>query len=266
VLTSLFACCLKEEADGYAPEQVEELKRHYLSRNLYLNFPTTTEYRDLQEALAAGSVDARVSYRVDVGNREVLSLGQLYSANEFLDRTYEAFNRETGERLPGRPTCDLTLDENVRFGHKALSPRTRVTGVDELMRRLFDDFLGVEYNGSVAAVLGKVGGDGLRRLLQERRNGGRVGRQELVEALASAGERLRGYAERLYREKVCPLVFYVGSTGLLPDDWQAKAETAAELGARYPNLQFSAEQREGTFFEVGNVIISVYAVNEYFSK
>jgi Mg-chelatase subunit ChlD len=266
VLTSLFACCLKEEADGYAPEQVEELKRHYLSRNLYVNFPTTTEYRDLQEALAAGTVDARVSYRVDVGSREILNLGKLYSANEFLDRTYEAFNRETGERLAGRPTCDLTLDEGVRFGHKPPSPLARVTPVDEFMRRLFDDFLGVEYNGSVAAVLGKVGADGLRRLLQERRNGGQVGRQELVEALASAGDRLRGYAERLYRQKVCPLVFYVGSTGLLPDDWQAKAETAEELGARYPNLQFSAEEREGTFFEVGNTVVSVYAVNEYFSR
>jgi Mg-chelatase subunit ChlD len=266
VLTSLFGCCLKEEADGYAPEQVEELKRHYLSRNLYINFPTTTEYRDLQEALAAGTVDARVSYRVDIGNCEILNLGKLYSANEFLDRTYEAFNRETGDRLPGRPTCDLTLDETVRFGHKALSARTRVTGVDEFMRRLFDDFLGVEYNGSVAAVLGKVGADGLRRLLQERRNGGPVGRQELVDALGSAQERLRGYAERLYRENVCPLVFYIGSTGLLPDELQAKAETAEELSARYPNLQLSAEEREGTFFEVGNAIISVYAVNEYFSR
>jgi Mg-chelatase subunit ChlD len=266
VLTSLFSCCLKEEADGYAPEQVEELKRHYLSRNLYVNFPTTTEYRDLQEALAAGTVDARVSYRVDIGNREILNLGKLYSANEFLDRTYEAFNRETGQRLPGRPTCELTLDENVRFGHKPQSPRTRLTGVDEFMRRLFDDFLGVEYNGSVPAVLGKVGADSLRRLLQERRNGGQVGRQELIDALGSAGERLRGYAERLYREKVCPLVFYIGSTGLLPDELQAKAETAEELGAKYPNLQFSAEEREGTFFEVGNAIISVYAVNEYFTR
>ena len=266
VLTSLFGYCLKGEADGYAPEQVEELKRHYLSRNLYINFPTTTEYRDLQEALAAGTVDTRVSYRVDVGSRDILNLGKLYSANEFLDRTYEAFNRETGERLPGRPTCDLTLDESVRFGHKALSPRTRVTGVDEFMRRLFDDFLGVEYNGSVAAVLGKVGADSLRRLLQERRNGGPVGRQELIDALAAARDRLEGYAERLYREKVCPLVFYIGSTGLLPDELQAKAETAEELSAKYPNLQFSAEEREGTFFEVGRAIISVYAVNEYFSR
>jgi hypothetical protein len=266
VLSSLFGCCLKEEADGYAPAQREELKRHYLSPSLYVNLPTATEYRDLDEALASGSVDARVSHRVDIGNRDILNLDKLYSANELLQRTYEALDRETGERLPGRPTCDLALNENVRFGHKEPSPRTRVTAADDFMRPLFDDFLGIEYTGSVAAVLAKAGADGLRRLLQERRNGGPVGRQEMVDALAAALPRIKAYAEQLYRENVCPLVFYVGSTGLLPDDLDARAETAAELRARYPNLQFSAEEQEGTFFEVGDTIVSVYAVNEYFSR
>jgi hypothetical protein len=266
VLTSLFSCCLKEEADGYAPAQLEELKRHYLSRNLYVNFPTTTEYANLEEALASGRVDARVSHRVDVGSRDFLSLDRLHSANEFLDRTYEAFNRETGAPLPGRPTCELTLEEKVRFGHKEPPARARLTGADAFMLRLFDDFLGIEYNGSVAAVLARVGADGLRRLLQERRGGGTVGRQELVDALGTALPRLKAYSERLYRERVCPLVFYVGSTGLLPDEWQTKAETAAELHARYPDLHLSADEQEGTFFEVGDTLISVYAVNEYFSR
>jgi Mg-chelatase subunit ChlD len=266
VLTSLFSCCLKEEAGPYAPAQLEELRRHYLSRNLNVNFPTTTAYDDLEEALASGRVDVRVSHRVDVGNRDILNLDRLYPANEFLGRAYEAFDRETGERLPGPPTCDLALDGKVRFGHKEPSPRTRPTGADEFMRRLFDDFLGIEYDGSVAAVLAKVGADGLRRLLQERRNGAAVGRQELADALSAALPRLRAYAERLYRERVSPLVFYVGSTGLLPDDWQAKAETAAELQARYPNLRFTAEEQEGTFFEVGDTIVSVYAVNEYVTR
>jgi hypothetical protein len=265
-LSSLFACCLKDEADGLAPAQREELKRHYLSPNRYVTFPTTTDYRDLDEALASGSVDARVSHRVDIGNRDILNLDKLYSANEFLQRTYEAFDRDTGERLPGRPTCDLALSESVRFGHKELSARRRVTGADSFMRPLFDDFLGIEYNGSVAAVLARAGADGLRRLLQERRNGGPVGRHELVDALGAAQARIRAYSERLYRERVCPLVFYVGSTGLLPDDLDTKAETAAELRARYPTLQFSAAEQEGTFFEVGDTIISVYAVNEYFSR
>jgi hypothetical protein len=266
VLSSLFSACLREDAEGYAPCQLEDLKRHYLSRNLYVNFPTTTEYRDLEEALESGDVDARVSYRVEIGSREILNLDKLYSANEFLERTYEAFDREAGQPLSGKPTCELTLDDEVRFGHKAQSARIQVTGADAFMRRFFDDYLGIEYNGSVSAVLAQVGADSLRRLLQERRNGGPVGREELVDALRTALPRLKEHSERQYRERVCPLVFYVGSTGLLPDELEAKAETAEELQARYPGLQFSAEEREGTYFEVGDTILGVYAVNEYFSR
>jgi hypothetical protein len=125
---------------------VAELRRHYLSKNLCVNFPSTTEYRDLQETLAAGNVDSRVGYRVEIGSREILNLGKLPSANVFLERRYGAY---------------------------------------------FDDFLGIEYTGRVAAVLARVGADGLRRLLQERRNGGTVGRGEPLEAMTTAGARLR---------------------------------------------------------------------------
>jgi hypothetical protein len=265
VLTGLFSCCLKEEPEPYSAPQLEELQRHYLSRNLYVNFPTTTPYRDLQEALAEGSVDSRVSYRVNVGTAALLSPDRLYSANEFLQRRYEAFDRETGRKLAG-PTCDLTVEGGVRWAHKPLSPRVRLTGADELMQRLYDDYLGIDYNGSVAAVLAKVGADGLRRLLLERRNGGTVGRDEMVEAIRPALTRLKDYSERLYREKVSPLVFYVGTTGLLPDGLNAKAETAEELRDRHPHLHLTADEREGTFFEVGDTVLSVYAVNEYYSR
>src|SRR5262249_58951336 len=63
VLSSILAAHLKEEAAELTPEQVEELKKHYLSKSLYINFPTTTEYTDLKEALNNGSVDIRVSYK-----------------------------------------------------------------------------------------------------------------------------------------------------------------------------------------------------------
>jgi Mg-chelatase subunit ChlD len=265
VLAGLFSCCLKEDPGPYSTAQLEELQRHYLSRNLYVNFPTTTPYRELQEALAEGSVDSRVGYRVHVGTANLLSLDHLYSANEFLQRRYEACDRETGRKLPG-PTCDLTVEANVRWAHKPLSPRVRLTGADELMQRLYDDYLGLDANGSVAAVLGQVGADGLRRLLQERGRGGPVGREEVVEAIRAAVGRLQDYSERLYRDKVCPLVFYVGTTGLLPDGLNARAETAAELRDRHPNLHLTAAEREGTFFEVGDTILSVYAVSEYYSR
>ena len=97
VLSSILAAHLKEVSEEYTPEQLEELKRHYLSKSLYLNFPTTTEYTDLQQALAEGSVDTRVSYKIDIGNRRIINLSKLMSANKFLDRLYEVHRQERPE-------------------------------------------------------------------------------------------------------------------------------------------------------------------------
>lgn len=128
-----------------------------------------------------------------------------------------------------------------------------------------DEFLGLENNGIVAATLAKVGADSLLRLLQAKWQEEDVNRDEFVAALASANEQLETYAEKVYSEKVSPLVFYIGSTGLIPDEMEAKAATADEINSKYGNLQFSKDEQEGMFFEVGECIISVYAKNEYFT-
>jgi hypothetical protein len=139
-LSSVCAAHLKEASDEFTPEQVEELKRHYLSKSLYLNFPTTTEYTDLKEALSAGTVDTRTSYKIDVGSREILNLSKLHSANKALERLYEVTDA-SGKKLD-KPKFEDCLD-GASFKRKQLSARTKVTKVDELMMRLMDDFLGV---------------------------------------------------------------------------------------------------------------------------
>jgi len=109
-------------------------------------------------------------------------------------------------------------------------------------------FWGLKTTAFFAAILSKVGGDGLLRVLQARWKGENVGREEFVTALTAANEKLEAYAEKMYREKVSPLVFYIGSTGLLPDDIYALAETAEEMSSKYGSLQFSKDEQEGTFF------------------
>jgi Mg-chelatase subunit ChlD len=264
ILSSILSAHLKEESEAYTAEQLEELKQHYLSKSLYINFPTTTEYTDLKSAIANGSVDSRVSYKIDIGSKNILNFGKLHSANKFLDRLYEVYHKNTGEKL-AKPTFDITLDEPVVFAHKTLSSRTKITKVDDLMKLIFDEFLGLEDNGIVSATLAKVGADSLLRLLQAKWQEEDVKREEFVAALANANERLEAYAEKVYREKVSPLVFYIGSTGLIPDEMEAKAATAEEINSKYGNLQFSKDEQEGMFFEVGDCIISVYAKNEYFT-
>jgi Mg-chelatase subunit ChlD len=264
VLSSLLAAHLKEESATFTPEQVEELKRHYITKSLNLSFPTTTEYTDLQQALSDGSVDTRVSFKVDIGNRAILSTGKLHSANKFLDRMYELVDARG--QVVEKPTFDQTLAGGVTYRHKTLSARTRVTPVDHFMRRLFDDFLGLEKNGSVAALLKKVGDTKLAKVLQQKHAGKPVPQAEFVAALTEARREVEDFAEGIYQEKVSPLVFYIGSTGLLPDEIDTKALTAEELAAKYPDLALSKDEAEGTFFEVGETIISVYAKNEYFTR
>jgi hypothetical protein len=263
VLSSILAAHLKEESDVYTPEQVEELKKHYLSKNLYLSFPTTTEYTDLQRALSEGTMDSRVSYKVDIGNHDILNLGKLMSANKFLERMYELTDA-SGQKVE-KPTFEALADGGVTVKHKQLSARTKVTKADEFMKRIFDDFLGVAPNGSVAAILKRAGDDKLAKLLEQKHHGKAVPRGHYVEALAAAKGKLDRYADAIFTEKVSPLVFYIGSTGLLPDEVEARAQSAETLAGKYPNLTFSKDEQDGTFFEVGKTIITVYAKNEYFS-
>ena len=142
----------------------------------------------------------------------------------------------------------------------------KVNPVDTFAKRIFDDFLGLENNGSVTAVLAKAGGTRLIELLARKRLGQHVDRTEMVGAMADAQDKLDAQAKKLFEERISPLVYYIGSTGLLPDEIQVPAQTAGQLSAKYPELEFSNDELDGQFFEVGDTILSVYATNEYYSR
>jgi hypothetical protein len=263
VLASIIAAHLKGKAEKYTPEQVEELKRHYLSQNLHLNFPTTTEYTDLHQALAEGSVDTRVSYKIDIGNHRILNLNKLMPANEFLNRHYEVFDKN-GQKID-KPAFEIFLNGEVTVRWKQLSARTRITAVDEFMRPLLDDFFGLTNNGIANGILKRVGAMELVKALQEKHQGTNVPRADYVAALSDARRKLDAASEEIYQRKVSPLVFFVGSTGVLPDELNVKALTAKQLKAKYPELAISKDEQDGMFFEFGETILSVYAKTEYFS-
>lgn len=247
ILTSIISAHLKQESDKFVPEQLEDLKKHYLSKNLYLNFPTIK---------ADDAIDTRISYKIDIGSKDILNLSKLYSANKFLQRRYEVYDIETGE-IFFKPTFEMTLKDNIAVRQKSLSPRMKVTKVDELMKSIFDDFLGIENNGKVAGILEKVGVN-LSNDIGEK--------PEKIAILTVAKVKLDEYIEKIYRDIISPLVFYIGSTGLLPDGMEGKAISGIELSIKYPNLSFSRDEREGLFFEIGDNLIGVCEKVEVFSK
>jgi hypothetical protein len=160
----------------------------------------------------------------------------------------------------------MVLNQNIAFRQKAISSRMKLTKVDDLMKPIFDDFLGININGKVGEILGKVGEHNLALLLYTQHAHKSVNREELIAAMTTAYKKLVAYVEQIYQEKISPMVFYIGSTGLLPNKISATALTADELAAKYPHLQFSKNEQSGTFFEVGNTIISIYPQTEYYSK
>ena len=266
ILASIVSAYLKQESDNFIPEQLDELKKHYLSSNLYLNFPTVK---------AQGAIDPRISYKIDIGSKDILNLSKLYSANKFLERRYEVYDTETGE-IFSKPTLEMTLRENIAVRQKSLSSRMKITQVDELMKPIFDDFLGIVSNGKVAEILAKVKGisselKGISSELkgisseQDARTT-KIEKQEKIAGLTAAKIKLEEYVEKIYRDRISPLVFYIGCTGLLPDRMEGKAISAIALAAKYPNLHFSKDEGEGLFFEVGESIIGVYEKVEYCSK
>lgn len=264
VLNSLISAHIKEESDIYSEKQLTELKKHYLSKNLYLNFPTTNEYTDLKEALNNGSVDTKISYKIDLGDTQILNTSKLYSANKFLDRLYQGCEEETGEIIDN-VTFDMTLDKNIIFGHKTLSKRTKITQVDELMKTIYDDFLGIDNNGSVSEILNWIKADSLLKLLEKKWQGETVNKDEFITALTQAKSKLNNHLENIYRQQICPLVFYIGSTGLIPDELNIKAFTAEEMSANYPDLKLSKSEQKGTFFVANNTVITVYPQNAYYT-
>jgi hypothetical protein len=256
---------------------LDELKNHYLSENLYLNFPTIK---------AEGTIDTRISYKIDIGSKDIFNLSKLYSANKFLERRYEVYNIETGE-IFSKPSFEMTLKENIAVRQKSLSSRMKITKVDELMKPIFDDFLGIDNNGKVEGILehlenlsptkrealntphflaGKgAGGLGFSLIFLHNANN-KVEKQERIAALTAAKIKLDEYVDNIYRDKISPLVFYIGSTGLLPDGMEGKAMSGIQLAAKYPKLHFSKDEGEGFFFEVGDSLIGVYEKVEYCSR
>lgn len=254
ILASIISAHLKEESDTFVPEQLDELKKHYLSQHLYLNFPITK---------AKNTIDSRVRYKIDIGNKDILNLGKLYSANKFLERRYEVYDTETGE-IFSNPRFAMTLRKNIAVRQKSLSSRIKITKVDELMKPIFDDFLGIQHNGKVASILEKV--EGVKNKEYYPIPIIKLGKQERITALTALKIQLDEYVENIYRDKISPLVFYIGSTGLLPDGMEGKAMNAIQLAEKYPNLHFSKDEEEGLFFEVGESIIGVYEKVEYYSR
>lgn len=264
VILGLVSACLKTQSAFYLPEQVEEFKNHYLSSNLYLNFPTTPEYSDLDTAIEQQKIAIRNRYKIEIGNSDILHLGKLHSANKFLNRFYEVCDRYTGELLQNA-TCDRTLEPHIICQPKSLSSRLKITPVDELMQPLFDSFLGITHPQRIMTILFQVGAMNLAQILQAKWQGEPINSEQFIEALTLAKQQLSYRLNFLYQDKISPLIFFIGATGFLPEELTTTAQTAEQLQAKFPHLSISKDERAGLFFIKENCLIGIYPKTAYYS-
>jgi hypothetical protein len=80
-------------------------------------------------------------------------------------------------------------------------------------------------------------------------------------------KQLGSAVEDFYRANFSTLAFYVGASGLLPDNLlDLDALDADQLAARFPQVSLAKDEKEGTFYVLpGDVILSVTTTSQYFS-
>lgn len=265
ILGRILTALSSGKSSDYSAEQVDELRKYCLSDSLYVNIPMMTAYDDLDEAIKEGIVDSRNTYKVTVGNSEILNVGKFKSANAFLDRMYVADKmNDNGTEVVStidKPKMGETFfDKSVRYGHKQLSARTKVTADDIAQRAVYDEVLGIENRGLLGFVGTLIGYDDLPKIADRK-----LDTDELVKIVEGAKRAIARAERNMWATLVSPVVFHIGSTGILPDSMNTVAMSAEEISAKYPELKLSKDEKEGTFFDVNGVILSVYAEKAYFS-
>lgn len=257
VLSKILNGMVKGDGSGLTPEQVTELKAHYLTPAMYFSPPTTTEYADLADAIATGKVDTKLSYKVNVGTPAITGLEKLKSGNEYLQRRFTL--KVNGADIE-KPTLDYIPLPSSEWSIKKLSARTTLDAVDELSYPIYEGLIGLGDGAVLKELLKGVGCVDPSRFIADIK--GVNAREEIKTAIRFVDDAI----ESIY-DTVRPLAFYVGATGLVPDTLGAKAMTADEFAAAHPDAKLSkAEKEEGTFFLLpDNTVLTVYVKGELFS-
>lgn len=246
--------------ETWTDEQRAELSEHHLTTALAFQPPTTNPYTNLEDAVRAGEVDSRNSFEVLVGTKHLLDVSDVPSANAFFDRRFklkyvgaEPAPDTVKKGYAAKVTVPLALSGQYEVEVKDTA-RMTLTGIDSLIMPLAQSIAQKNYH---------------------HRFGMSNEAERVAEVLAGNAEAARELAkdiskqmEIVYESCVRPLVFYIGASGLLPDNFDAAPITAEELKAKYPDVK----AREGaTYYRVNTsagadpLLITLSVENAWYS-
>jgi hypothetical protein len=240
-LRGMFSAALgtSAKAEAWTAEQLVELKEHDLTPALWYSPATTNPYRDLTQAVTDGEIDSRTTYKVTVGDAKMVSLGALYSANAYLARRFTV--TVNGEEID-KPKLSDARQPGAVVSVKALSARTKLNDIDAILFPTMESFV----------MPGQGGAEGVHIT-------------DDAAKIATVLGQIEDEIESLYAEKIRPMAFQIGATGLVPDGWDVKVLDAEALEAAFPGIDIEKKQKDGTFLVVGEVVIGVFSDVAYFS-
>lgn len=258
ILGSLFNSVVKEESATLTAEQIAELKKHYLSKNMNINFPTTTSYVKLEDAISAGKVDVRSSFKIRFGTNGIYGADSFRSANDFIERMYAPIGAVKGDEYD----CSKIL-EMVQWTEKSLSAKSKSTVADALQKQVFDYILlGKSDSAGVENFLKEAKADAAIKAMQ-----GKVSTTKdwFVKAFSDSAKAIEKYSQELYMENMFPVTFYVGSFGMAPDEWNSPVLSADAVKKQWPDAKIGKNEADGLFFKTGETVFGITAEKRYVS-
>jgi hypothetical protein len=208
----------------WTPEQIEELRSVHLTPNLAFSPPSANPYTDLEDAVRKGWLDSYTRYSVSFGTPLATDLRtSLWSANEYLARKFEI--TLNGEKQK-KPKLLQLREPNAVISPKT-SSRTVPSPLDTFVYAIFESVL-------------------ITTPIQDWPT-----------------EKLREYSKSLSNPiqateaKISQLALALGSTGLIPDEWNAEILTAEKLREAYPGMDIPKSCSDMTFYRIGPTIIGV---------
>jgi len=261
VISSTLAAIMKGESAELTKEQIAALAEVGLSKNLFVNLPSTVPYADRDQAVANGWIDSYVAYSISLGSKEIFSLGEFYSANEFLGRWWEVSTTANGKEK--KPTWNILRDSSATVSPKV--SKAKVNAVDEFQRPIVEVLLGIASGDAVDALQKRIldldvgiDPDDVDDLFRWRELG-----ERMDASLDIIARKVQAGLESLQRDYLAPLAFQVGSTGLPPAE-DLQAHDAEGLKKECPSLA-GTKIPEGTFFLMGEHILGIYPETCWFS-
>ena len=160
----------------------------------------------------------------------------------------------------------MLFEEGVDITTKDRGNKGYANSADEITDELVRAVLCFDAPDPLYKLLGEVG-LGNQEVIEGFDNLMSMDVDDRVEFLKEVQKKVKSAIQRFYVNHICPVVFFIGSTGQVPDEYRAKPLTKEEAQKEYPGLKFGKKEEEAMFFSLGkHTILSVYSETSYFSR